>query len=170
VSASDQWPNESIEDTNGNLLRHKTNNGTIMAVCSNWDLACHEPPNFFTGVKTNVIDSMPFVHFRANNWHKKLVSKADINYDQISSSDFYFFEIEWLPTRIIWRIGPERDEMQVLCIMDDSMTTIPNNQMLPVVGQEWHSTESWYLSPFEQNFIPFPKDDVIGQVMEIWVE
>ena len=170
VSASERWPAVSSGESKGNEVQEKLSNGNIMAVCSNWDLACHEPSSFFTGVKSTVFENEPFVHYRANDWQKMLISKAPVVYSRIAASNYFFFEIEWQPTKIIWRVGPERDKMEVLCVMDDSITTIPNNQMLPVVTQEWLTKAPWYLSSYEQNFIPYPKDDVVGRIMELWVE
>jgi hypothetical protein len=170
VCASKRWPVETSSVSNTNENQDKNGDVGIMAVCSNWDLACHEPSDFFTGIKTSLIDGLAFEHFRANDWQKQLVSKVPVEFSEFSSYDFYYFEIEWLPSKIIWRIGRKRDHMKVICIMDDSMTSIPNNQMVPVIAQEWQRTAAWNLSLFPQEFIPFPKEDFTGEVMELWVE
>ncbi len=170
VCASGKWPGESSATSNSDGDKARNGDAGIMAVCSNWDLACHEPSDFFTGIKTSLIDGLPFQHFRANDWQKQLVSKTPIEFSEFSANDYYYFEIEWLPTKIVWRIGPERDRMKVICIMDDSMTSIPNNQMLPVFAQEWQRTASWSMSPFSQEFIPCPKEDFVGKILELWVE
>jgi len=75
-----------------------------------------------------------------------------------------------MPNKLIWRIGPEKDKMKIVCIMDNTVSSIPNNQMVPIVTQEWHSQEWWPLAPFKQNFIPFPKKDIVGKILEIEIE
>jgi hypothetical protein len=168
--ASVGWPKALSDASNVDETRVKQADAGIMAVCSNWDMACHGPSDFFTGVKTSFMDGMSFEHYRANDWHKRLISKVPFDFNGASSDHYYYFEIEWHPNKIIWRVGPERDHMSVICVMDDSVTSIPNNQMLPVIAQEWQTTESWNLSPFSQEFIPYPKEDFVGEVLELWVE
>jgi hypothetical protein len=170
LKESENWPNTSYRDTTIMVMRKLKENGSVTLVCSNWDLACHEPANFIVGAKRNVIDGQEFIHHRWNTWHKAVSTKQSMNHDVMLLSRFYYFEIEWQPSRIIWRIGPSPEQMQVICIMDDSMTAIPNNQMLPSVTQEWHSQDLWPTAPFNQSFIPFPNYDMMGRVMEVWVE
>ncbi len=54
--------------------------------------------------------------------------------------------------------------------MDNTVSAIPNNQMIAMVTQEWHHQDWWPLSPFKQNQLPFPKKDIIGKILEIEVE
>ena len=89
---------------------------------------------------------------------------------KINGSEYYYFQIEWKPTEIVWRIGPEKDRLRVVGYMNDEITSIPNNQMLLIISQEFHNTGWWLGSPYEQQFIPFPKNDLIGRIMEITVE
>lgn len=142
----------------------------ITVTCTNWDLACHEPKKFDIGAKANVIDGMEFVHHRWNPWYKALTTKVAVKNAEVVNNDYYYFEIDWQPTKIIWRIGPSKDKMKVICIMDETVSAIPNNQMIPVITQEWHSQEWWPKAPFKQNFVPFPKKDIVGKILEVEVE
>jgi hypothetical protein len=75
-----------------------------------------------------------------------------------------------LPTRIIWRIGKDKNNMKEICRMNDQMTSIPNNQMIMLMTQEFHYQEWWPTAPFLQNYIPFPKNDLEGKLLEIEIE
>jgi hypothetical protein len=170
LKESENWPNTSYSDTTIMIMRGLKENKSVTVVCSNWDLACHEPANFIIGAQKNVIDGQEFIHHRWNAWHQVVSTKQSMIHDIMMQRQFYYFEIEWQPSKIIWRIGSSPDQMQVICMMDDSMTAIPNNQMLPSVTQEWHAQELWPLAPFNQSFIPFPSKDLVGRIMEVWVE
>ena len=60
--------------------------------------------------------------------------------------------------------------MRVIGHMDKTVTNIPNNQMVPVVSQEWHYGEWWPLTPFPQNFIPFPENNFVGEIHSSEIE
>jgi hypothetical protein len=60
--------------------------------------------------------------------------------------------------------------MRVIGYMNNSVTTIPNNQMLMLVTQEFHDSKWWPVNPYEQNYIPFPKSDLVGKIYEIEIE
>ncbi len=60
--------------------------------------------------------------------------------------------------------------MKTVAYMDNSITSVPNNQMVIVFTQEFHDTEWWPLSPFIQEMIPFPKKDIQGEILELYVE
>ena len=34
----------------------------------------------------------------------------------------------------------------------------------------WHNEEWWPTAPYKQNFVPFPKKDIIGEILEITIE
>jgi hypothetical protein len=53
---------------------------------------------------------------------------------------------------------------------DFTITSIPNNQMLLIVTQEFHNTKWWIGSPFSQDNIPFPKNDIVGEIFEVTIE
>lgn len=170
LKESQYWPMTSYPDKKGSPKENAALSDDITVTCTNWDLACHEPERFDIGARKNIIEEMEFIHHRWDHWYKALTTKTPVNHKQIFGGEFYYFEIDWQPTKIIWRIGPSKDNMRIVCIMDNTISAIPNNQMVALVTQEWHSQEWWPTAPFKQNFIPFPKKDIIGKVLEIEVE
>ena len=60
--------------------------------------------------------------------------------------------------------------MYVVGYMSDKFTVIPNNQMLTVITQEYHYSEFWPPIVYDQNFLPFPMNDIEGRVYEVVVE
>jgi len=141
-----------------------------MVTCTHWDMACHEPQYFNIGAMEHQIEGSKYIHHRWNKWYKALITEAPAKHDELFASDYYYYEIEWGPEKITWRIGPEKNKMQVICVMDKNVSAIPNNQMLMIITQEWHNQEWWPTAPFKQNFIPFPKNDIIGKVLELEIE
>ena len=101
--------------------------------------------------------------------YKALTIKSPISND-FFKEDYYYYEIEWRPTEIIWRVGPSPEEMVVVGYMNDEYTAIPNNQMLCIVTQEYHYSEWWPPIVFEQGLIPYNKTDIEGRVYEIVIE
>lgn len=171
LKESEFWPISSYKKSN---TTYKTDNCAsnrdIMVTCTNWDMACHEPKKFNVGATEYTTDDINFIHHRWNQWSKALTTKTPANHDDLFKAPYYYFEIEWTPEKIIWRIGPEKNNMRVVCIMDENVSAIPNNQMLMVITQEWHNQEWWPTAPFKQNFIPFPKNDIVGKVLELEIE
>jgi hypothetical protein len=171
VKESEFWPLTSYENSNTSFRKDSAaNSHDIMVTCTNWDMACHEPKNFSVGAHEFTIDGKKQLLHRWDHFYKALTSKIPVAHDEIFKRPYYYFEIEWLPDKIIWRIGPEKDKMQIICVMDKDVSAIPSNQMLMVITQEWHNQEWWPTAPFGQNFIPFPKNDIIGKVLEIEIE
>jgi hypothetical protein len=84
--------------------------------------------------------------------------------------EYYYFQIDWQPERIIWRIGPSTDKLRVAGYVDSRVTSIPNNQMLMIISQEFHNTRWWVGSTYSQDNIPFPKNDIIGEILEVTIE
>lgn len=138
--------------------------------CTNWDMACWEPKNFGVGCNPISYQGKTFETHRWDHWYRALSSRVPEKDDTLFGSPFYYFEIEWRPTEIIWRIGPNPDLMRVVGYMNDSVTSIPNNQMLLIITQEWHNTAWWPGSPYQQQFIPFPKNDILGEIYEVVIE
>jgi hypothetical protein len=60
--------------------------------------------------------------------------------------------------------------MYVVGYMNDKLTSIPNNQMLLIVTQEFHNTQWWPGSPYQQKNIPFPSNDIKGEIYEVTIE
>lgn len=138
--------------------------------CTNWDMACWEPKNFGVGCNPITIGDKTFETHRWDHWYRALASRTLEKDDTLFGSPFYYFEIDWEPTQITWRIGPSPDNMRVVGYMNSSITSIPNNQMLLIITQEWHNTKWWPGSPYLQEFIPFPKNDIVGEIYEVTIE
>jgi hypothetical protein len=144
--------------------------GNVMISCTNWDMACPQPRNYNVGCMPVNYGNQTFLAHRWDYWYRAITERTPASDDEMFASPYYYFQIEWKPTEIIWRIGPEKDQLRVVGYMDDAVTSIPNNQMILIISQEFHNTEWWPGSPFEQQFIPFPKNDLVGRIMEITVE
>jgi hypothetical protein len=171
VKESQYWPKTSYQKSNTPFKTDDAyNNDEIMVTCTNWDMACHEPKSFNIGAQEYAIDSSKYVLHRWNHYYRALSTKIPVKHDEIFSKPYYFFEIEWLPEKIVWKIGAEKDKMQVICVMNKDVTAIPNNQMVLMFTQEWHNEEWWPTAPYRQNFIPFPKKDLIGEILEIQID
>lgn len=144
-------------------------NSDVMFCCTNWDLACHEPKRFASG-----ITEIPYLghRYEAMRWYdtyKALTTKTPIP-NSVFEEEYYYYEIEWKPKEIIWRLGPDPDHMQVVGYMSDRYTAIPNNQMLAIVTQEYHYSEWWPPIVYMQGLIPYNASDIEGRVYEIVIE
>ncbi|HEY1037937.1 MAG TPA: hypothetical protein VGF30_00950 [Bacteroidia bacterium] len=170
IKESQFWPKSSYGGKEDYPREDASKTDDIMVTCTNWDLACHEPKNFNIGAVPHTIEELEFVHHRWDHWYRALTTKVPAKNKEVFGGDYYYFEIDWQPTKIVWRIGPEKDKMRIVCIMDQTVSAIPNNQMSALVTQEWHNQEWWPTAPFKQNFVPFPKNDIVGKVLEIEVE
>lgn len=165
------WPKTSYNNSN---TTYKTEDGTanrnIMVSCTNWDMACHMPKKFDIGAKNFTVDGKTYLFHRWDHFYKAITAKIPVNHDELYENDYYYFEIEWLPERIIWKIGPDKSKMKTICVMTDEFSSIPNNQMVMIFTQEWHNQEWWPTAPFKQNFIPYPSKDIVGEILDIEVE
>ena len=173
VKASKFWPWEYYRWSRGdreNCEEDATLNNDVMFCCTNWDLACTEPPRFKGGLDTIPYDkNRSFEVMRWYPTYKALTSRTPMpNAD--FKEDWYYYEIEWRPTEIIWRLGPSPDKMQVMGYIDDQHSSIPNNQMKCIVTQEYHYSEWWPPIVWEQGLIPYNKTDIEGRVYEIVIE
>jgi len=171
LKESEFWPKSSYPYTN---KLYKTddcaNNSDVMVTCTNWDMACHQPEFFNIGAVEHSIDGVKYIHHRWNHWYKALTTKVPAKHEDLFAAPYYYYEIEWSPEKITWRIGPEKDKMRVICVIDKNVSAIPNNQMLMIITQEWHNQEWWPTAPYKQNYIPFPKNDITGKVLELEIE
>lgn len=173
VKASKFWPWEYYRWSRGdreNCEEDATLNNDVMFCCTNWDLACTEPPKFKGGLDTIPYDKKH--SFEVMRWYptyKALTSRTPMpNAD--FKEDWYYYEIEWRPTEIIWRLGPDPDHMKVMGYVDDQHSSIPNNQMKCIVTQEYHYSEWWPPIVWEQGLIPYNKTDIEGRVYEVVIE
>lgn len=142
----------------------------IMVCCTNWDMACPEPTGYAVGCHPVVYGNHTFLAHRWDYWYRAVTQKTPAPDDELFGGPFYYFQIDWRPDEIIWRIGPSTEKLRVVGYMNSTMTSIPDNQMLLVISQEFHDTDWWHGSPFAQRDIPFPARDYSGIIYEITVE
>jgi hypothetical protein len=146
------------------------NPGQIQVACTNWDMACWEPREFGEGCKTVTKDGQTFWAHRWDLGYRALTERTPEMNDELFGSEYYYFQIEWEPTKITWRIGPSKDKLRVVGYEDNTITSVPNNQMLLIISQEFHNTKWWIGSPYSQDNIPFPKNDITGEIFEVTIE
>jgi hypothetical protein len=146
------------------------NDGIIQVCCTNWDMACWEPAEFSDGCRTIRYGEQSFWAHRWDKGYRAITEKTPEKDDELFGSEYYYFQIDWRPTEIIWRIGPSKDKLRVVGYVNSTITSIPNNQMLLIISQEFHNTRWWVGSAYDQSNIPFPKKDIVGEVYELTIE
>jgi hypothetical protein len=142
----------------------------IMVSCTNWDMACWQPADFHGGCYPVRYEDKTYWAHRWDKNYRAVTEKTPERDDELFASPFYYFQIDWQPDKIIWRIGPAKDKMRVVGYMDDKMTSVPNNQMLLIITQEFHNTKWWVGSAYSQDNTPFPKVDYVGEILELTIE
>jgi len=142
----------------------------ITVACTNWDMACWDPKNFKESCQTIDYQGQTFWAHRWDKNYRAITEKSPEPDDELFGSEYYYFQIDWRPEEIIWRIGPSKDRMRVVGYVNSTMTCIPNNEMLLIVSQEFHNTKWWIGSPYQQDNIPFPKKNIVGEIYEVTVE
>ncbi|MDL2240126.1 hypothetical protein LJC25_02480 [Bacteroidales bacterium OttesenSCG-928-K03] len=167
VKASKYWPTGYYKGTK--LTEDAKQNNEVAFCCTNWDLACPAPEKFSSGITSIPYNNTSYDALRWYETYKALTIRNSIS-NEVFKEDYYYYEIEWKPTEIIWRIGPSPENMQVVGYMNDKYTSIPNNQMLAIITQEYHYSEWWPPIVFEQGLIPYNKTDIEGKVYEIVIE
>jgi len=142
----------------------------VQVCCTNWDMACWEPSEFKDGCQTISYNGQTFWAHRWDKTYRAITEKTPETDDELFASSFYYFQIDWEPTEIIWRIGPSKDKLRVVGYVNQTNTSIPNNQMLMIITQEFHNTRWWVGSTYQQDNIPFPKNDIVGEIYEMTIE
>jgi len=142
----------------------------ITVACTNWDMACWDPANFKDGCQTIDYQGQTFWAHRWDKNYRAITEKTPEPDDELFGSQYYYFQIDWRPTEIIWRIGPSKDKMRVVGYVNNTMTCIPNNEMLLIVTQEFHNTKWWVGSQYLQENVPFPGKDIVGEIYELTIE
>ena len=170
VKASKYWP---VSYYNSREKKRKVEDGTknneVMYACTNWDLASSDPKKFKSGISIINHEGHDYEAMRWTKLYKALTIRTPIS-NEVFKNDYYYYEIEWRPTEIIWRIGPTPDDMHVVGYMNEENTCIPNNQMICIMTQEYHYSEWWPPVVFWQGLIPYNKTDIEGEIFEIVVE
>jgi hypothetical protein len=163
--------NKNISSWNTPFPEEITNSDNRVTVaCTNWDMACHQPEDFGAGCNSINYQNQIFEAHRWDHDYRALTEKKEESDDELFGSNYYYFEIDWRPTEIIWRIGAEPSKMRVVGYMNDRVTSIPNNQMLLIITQEYHNTKWWPGAPYSQDNLPFPLNDIFGEIYEIYIE
>lgn len=171
VKCSPQWPKESyaaVPRPTDSIDAAKDRD--IVVACTNWDLACMQPEKHVKGVMPLMIENRKFDLHRWDSWYQAITIRTPENHDNIFKRNYYWYEIEWTPEHIKWSIGPEKDQLHMVGYMDKTVTTIPDNQMVVVVTQEFHDSQWWKPAPFDQRNIPYPKNPIVGKVLAVEVE
>ena len=173
VKATRFWPLDyykwSRADYDSVCVEDGRANNDVMFCCTNWDLATQEPEKFKSGIDTIIYEEKKFETMRWYPNYKALTTRTPMP-NKVFGEEYYYYEIDWRPTEIIWRLGPSPDKMEVVGYMDDKHSAIPNNQMKCIVTQEYHYSEWWPPVVWEQGLIPYNKNDIEGRVYEIVVE
>ncbi len=140
------------------------NDGNLMVTCTNWDLACQDPPGFNVGEKSITHQNKTYTTHRWSEYYKALTIKTEREHSE-SVGGVIEYEIDWRPEEIFWRVGGDE-----VGYMNDSITKIPNNQMVPVMTQEFHYGHWWPTTPYPQGDIPYPAEPITGKLYEIRIE
>lgn len=170
VKASRYWtPSYYSEQERDKKIEDGRTNSDVMFCCTNWDLACHEPARYAAGITRIPYQNVEYEAMRWYDTYKALTTKTPIP-NSVFDEDYYYYEIEWKPKEIIWRLGPDPQHMRVVGYMSDKYTAIPNNQMLCIITQEYHYSEWWPPEVYKQGLIPFNASDIEGRIYEIVIE
>lgn len=173
VKASPYWPYQYYKDLKLKKLSKNydgTKDNLIVVAVTNWDLASKDPENFDFPIQYIKRNNKEYEALRWDELYQALTIRTPVNHDEIFNREYYFFQIEWKPEEIIWRIGPEKNKLYEVGYMSSKNTSIPNNQMVLVINQEYHLAEWWADPVFEQDFIPFLKNKNLGKIFEITIE
>lgn len=170
IKTSRNWPKESYAAVPQPEPYDAAHNRDIIVACTNWDLACMQPEKHVKGVMPLVIDNHRFDLHRWDSWYQAITIRTPENHDDMYKRPYYWYEIEWTPEHIAWRISPDKVKWTLVGYMDKTVTTIPDNQMIMVVTQEFHDSEWWKPAPFNQRNIPYPKNPMVGKVLAVEVE
>lgn len=143
--------------------------GEIAVACTNWDMACPQPEHFGVGCQPITYEGRTFESFRWDHTYRALTQKS-MQPDAQLFGQAYWFEIDWRPESITWRIGPDLDHLRTVGFMDGTITSIPEVPMQLIISQEYHNTRWWPGSPYEQGFLPFSNVDHVGRVLEVRID
>ena len=167
IKAAHYWPATSYHKGSKVPVETDADKDNIMVTYTNWDMANPDVKRFTMGADSISYQGDYFGIHRWDQFYKALSGKYAAKDDEIFGGKYFYFEIEWTPREIIWRIGPEKDKMKVVGYVNETISSIPNNQMLMVFTQEFHDAKWWPGSPFVQDRIPFPAKSILGNIYEV---
>lgn len=165
-----QSKNQSSEKGKPIPYDYSKERGNITINCTNWDMANPTPVNYGVGCQDIVYNGEVYTAHRWDYWYRAITQKTAAKDDELFGKKYYYFQIEWKPEEIIWRAGPEKEQLKIVGYMNDKITSIPDNQMLLIISQEFHDTKWWPGSPYEQGFIPFPGSEIKSKILQIEIE
>ncbi len=169
AKASKFWPSKYYFNQAESHVEDASINDDVIFGCTNWDEACLDPANYSSGVFQMHYDEGDYEAMRWAPTTQAMTIRTPISND-VFKNDYYYYEIDWEPKSITWRLGPSPDDMRVVGYLSDEYSSIPDNQMLCIVTQEYHYSEWWAPVVFWQGLIPYNKTDIVGKVFEIVVE
>ena len=170
AKASKYWPKAYYFAEAESHVEDASLNDDVIFGCTNWDMACLDPEKYNSGVfKMSYGKKGDYEAMRWNSTTQAMTIRTPIS-SEVFKNDYYYYEIDWEPKSITWRLGPSPDKMQVVGYLSDEYSSIPDNQMLCIVTQEYHYSEWWAPVVFWQGLIPYNKSDIVGKVFEIVVE
>ncbi len=173
IKTNPYWPHQYYNDSKLRELSKNydgTKDNLIIVALTNWDLASKDPENYDYPIQYIKHNNKKYEALRWNELYQALTIRTPIKHDEIFNKEYYYFQIEWKPKEIIWRIGPEKNQLYEVGYMSYKNTSIPNNQMVLVINQEYHLAEWWPNPVFEQDFIPFLKNENKGKIFEVSIE
>ena len=132
-------------------------------------MACRDPENYSSGVFTMDYGDR---NYEAMRWspNTQAMTIRTMMSNEVFDDDVHYYEIDWQPRSITWRHGNSPDNMVEAGYVDDSYSSIPDNQMQCIVTQEYHYSEWHAPVVFWQGLIPYNKSDIVGKVYEIVIE
>ncbi len=173
VKTSPYWPYEYYKDSvqkNKSANYDGTKNRDIIIALTNWDLASKDPVYFRSPLQIIKHKDKYYEAMRWSDSYQAITIRKPVNHDEVFNREYYFFQIEWKPREIIWRIGPDKNNLFEIGYMSDKNTSIPDNQMVLIINQEYHLTKWWPVPVYEQDYIPFLKNSVNAKIFEITIE
>lgn len=170
LKAAEYWPKYEYKDYENERIEPESHKDKVMITCTNWDLSCNTPKKFDVGVHQIQYQDLTFDLHRWLSYQNAVTSKVPALDEELFGREYYYFQIEWKPKEIIWRVGPEKNQLRVVGYMNDEVTSIPNNQMITVFTQEYHYSHWWPNAPFLQEDVPFPLNDLNGKLYSIEIE
>lgn len=169
VKTSRYWPNTSYSNPKEFNEYDPSLDDHLIVTCTNWDVACDEPENFGAGLQEIQSSKNTYTGHRWTNWYKALTIKTESPSAE-TVGGIYYYEIDWKPNSITWQIGTDSESMKEIGFMDNTITKIPDNQMVPVMSQEFHYGHWWPMAPYSQGDIPYPASPISGALYEIVIE